>query len=372
VPPNSQARNAEAFPILDDRLDNDDWAVITLYYEMLAPLKRATKELQGHASQNRFGAIWQVIPIYEELLARFEQLRQQYPVNEALLQQSERQKHREKHRQSELTFNSSIGNASQHVETQSSVASKQRTFEHHFSTNIRAGWQKLENYYTMLDDSPVYVAVIVLHPHMKWRWLEKSWITRPEWIDAAKLKFTKLTQRYQHVGGVAAPPEVNTLTRRRVDSDDDISDEEDEQAAGTIEQQVAQYLGERRLKSISRKYSPIPYWLGQQQRWPQLAALALDTFSTLVMSDEPERIFSEAGATIGTRRRLLGEETINYLLCLKSWIRSSIVSWGRYGEFTTTPLRSADGDGRDVFMPPQRSVAASVAGGTADDAMEVL
>ncbi|KAK1807169.1 hypothetical protein LTR12_018488, partial [Friedmanniomyces endolithicus] len=155
---------------------------------------------------------------------------------------SDRQKQREKHRQSELTLNSSIANASQHVRTQSSVVAEQITFEHHLSINIRAGWQKLENYYTMLDDSPVYVAAIVLHPHMKWRWLEKSWLTHPEWIDTAKIKFTKLTQRYQHVGAVAAPPDVESMGRRQVDSDDDISEEEDEHAASTIEQQLAQYL----------------------------------------------------------------------------------------------------------------------------------
>jgi len=187
-----------------------------------------------------------VIPIYEELLTHFEQLRQQYPVNEALLQQSDHQKHREKHRQSELTFNSSIANASQHVETQSSVAAEQITFEHHLSTNIRAGWQKLENYYSKLDDSPVYVAAIVLRPHMKWRWLEKSWLAHPEWIDPAKIKFTKLTQRYQHVGGVAAPPDVNSVGHRRVDSEDDISDdEEDEHAAGTHEGEHLRFRGER-------------------------------------------------------------------------------------------------------------------------------
>jgi len=206
----------------------------------------------------------------------------------------------------------------------------QITFEHHLSTNIRAGWQKLEDYYTKLDDAPVYVAAIVLHPYMKWRWLEKAWgLDYPEWIDTAKINFTRLSQRYQ-CARPSAPPRAPGGARKAADSDDNISDDEEEHVAGTIEQQLAQYHTERRIKSLSRKDSPIPYWLQQRGRWPQLAALALDTFLTPVMSDEPERVFSEAGAMIDTRRRLLGEETVKYLICMKSWIRTRTITWGRY------------------------------------------
>lgn len=81
----------------------------------------------------------------------------------------------------------------------------QTTFEHYISTNINAGWQKLEHYYRKLDDSPVYVAATVLHPRMKWRWLEKRWQKEhPDWIDTAKLELNKLSQRYRHRGSDAA------------------------------------------------------------------------------------------------------------------------------------------------------------------------
>jgi hypothetical protein len=35
--------------------------------------------------------------------------------------------------------------------------------EHHFSTNINLGWQKLEQYYARLDQSPIFCAAVVLH-----------------------------------------------------------------------------------------------------------------------------------------------------------------------------------------------------------------
>ncbi|KAK4903890.1 hypothetical protein LTR49_026560 [Elasticomyces elasticus] len=160
--------------ILANRFDNDDWHVISLYHEILQPIKKATADIQGHAG-GRTGCIWQVYRIFEDLLAHFERLRQQYPVNEALLQQSKRQKQNERNRQSELTFDASNSTTADHV---IAVLDDQTTFEHHLSTNINAGWQKLNAYYEKLDDSPIYSTSIVLHPRMKWRWIEKRWSDR--------------------------------------------------------------------------------------------------------------------------------------------------------------------------------------------------
>jgi hypothetical protein len=69
--------------ILQDALSSDDWNVIKLYCEILAPVKDAVKMLQGHAG-GHFGAIWQVLPAYEKVLRHFEQLVVQYPVEESL------------------------------------------------------------------------------------------------------------------------------------------------------------------------------------------------------------------------------------------------------------------------------------------------
>lgn len=49
-----------AAPILQDRLDADDWNVIALYHEILAPIRRATMNLEGHVD-GCYGAIWLVI-----------------------------------------------------------------------------------------------------------------------------------------------------------------------------------------------------------------------------------------------------------------------------------------------------------------------
>jgi hypothetical protein len=41
------------------------------------------------------------------------------------------------------------------------------TFEHHFSTNINARWQKLRSYYERTNLTPIYRVAVFLHPRMK-------------------------------------------------------------------------------------------------------------------------------------------------------------------------------------------------------------
>ena len=173
-------------PILSDTLSTDDWAVITRYVEILKPLKDATMALEGHIG-GRYGAIWRVLPQYEKILRHFEGLVNQYPINESLRQQ---------HLPSGITFNTSD---SVTADSLSALPDTSSTAEHHFSINIKLAWQKLDGYYDKLDDTPLYVAAIVLHPRMKWKWLERAWQERPEWIKRAKNSFNTLLIEYEHI-----------------------------------------------------------------------------------------------------------------------------------------------------------------------------
>jgi hypothetical protein len=47
----------KALAIVTDRLTPDDWHVMTLYHEILQPVKHWTMQLQGQAGSDRFGAI---------------------------------------------------------------------------------------------------------------------------------------------------------------------------------------------------------------------------------------------------------------------------------------------------------------------------
>jgi hypothetical protein len=67
--------------LIHDRLSLDDWSIITVYLAILKPCKVATMKLQGNVSTTTKrgkavkAGIWQVLPIFEELLKGFKDAR---------------------------------------------------------------------------------------------------------------------------------------------------------------------------------------------------------------------------------------------------------------------------------------------------------
>lgn len=57
--------------VLDDALSADDWSITNRYLHILKPLQQATVKLQGHIG-GKFGCIWHVIPVFEDLLDHLE------------------------------------------------------------------------------------------------------------------------------------------------------------------------------------------------------------------------------------------------------------------------------------------------------------
>jgi hypothetical protein len=75
---------------------------------------------------------------------------------------------------------------------QSQIEGNFVTLEHHFHHNINAAWQKLNDYYTRTDDTLIYRATVFLYPRLKWRWFERYWESKPQWITAAREAVTDL------------------------------------------------------------------------------------------------------------------------------------------------------------------------------------
>ena len=165
----SQTKPAPKKPSLaDDRLTADDWHVITQYVEILKPCKDATMMLQGQVNASTGkgtvkGAIWQVLPIYEQIMASFEAARERYKPAESQSQLSQRtlvaslpsqapSKSRRTTRRLQPTSSATLHANTENEETSNTrdLASEQTdqvysrelplSFKHHFSTNINLGW----------------------------------------------------------------------------------------------------------------------------------------------------------------------------------------------------------------------------------------
>ncbi|CEJ92863.1 Putative Transposase-like protein [[Torrubiella] hemipterigena] len=64
-----------------------------------------------------------------------------------------------------------------------------------------SGWAKLDKYYRLTDESPAYVAAIVLHPSHKWHYIHENW--KREWVTPSKKLVATLWDDYKPI---ASPP----------------------------------------------------------------------------------------------------------------------------------------------------------------------
>ena len=191
------------------------------------------------------------------------------------------------------------------------------SLEHHFTANINAAWQKLNQYYTLTDETSIYRAAEFIHPLLKWRWFDKYWETKPAWRAGAREAVAKLWKDYKPTNNSSS----NANTATPVPDDDEWSRHDE----ATVADQLHLYEQEPYPKML-QKDSPIPYWISKRAIWPELAQMALDVYSTPPMSDEPERIFSDTGNLLSPKRRTMNGEGVEQMTCLRRWDRSGFIT----------------------------------------------
>lgn len=194
---------------------------------------------------------------------------------------------------------------------------------------IQKGWDTFDKYYSLSDNSPFYAAAIVLHPNRRTRYIRHNW--RKEWQRPALQAVKKLWESYRDTISVDSLAVVDSLgislqeTRlsRNQDTYDIIKQDLYRYNRSAGQDEYEDYIAEN---TIPIHCTALSWWLmsGQKERWPRLSKMAIDILSIPAMSAEPERVFSGARRTISWERMQLGEETIERVECLKSWMRTDL------------------------------------------------
>jgi len=115
----------------NDELIDDDWEVLENLNKVLAMLKETTQALEGYST-----TLDNVLPAMDFILDQLEQYKITW--------------------KNDARIASAINNA----------------------------WAKMDKYYRKTEETPVYVATLVLDPKYKWGYIEKNW--PPEWHLRAK------------------------------------------------------------------------------------------------------------------------------------------------------------------------------------------
>ena len=270
--------------IVDDRMSAEDWSVITEYLAILTPLKIATKRLEGRPKEGKFGATWEVLLTMEWLLKHLEESKLRH----------------------------------------------ERDEEPYLRIGCNLGWMKLDQYYTLTEDSPAYLATLVLHPAFRWSTVETQWADHPEWLTRGRAAVEELWGEYRNISiEQEAIPEQATMARKTTELDDFMASvrklsTQPAPSTSAARDEYAEWVATTDPGDCLVD-NPIQYWLLRRRQYPRLSRMAIDLFSVPAMSSEPERIFSLAGQMVSAQRGRLKADLIGAAQCVSSWEKSGVI-----------------------------------------------
>lgn len=285
----------------EDYLTDEEWESLAIIRDQLEPLFRMTKSLEGNADlqdgacKASHGALWEILPGFDSILAHFEQ----------------------------LETRAKNGEFNEHPGIQSSITE---------------AWNTAKEYYGKTDASIAWMAALVLHPRFKWKYFDDNWkgisgLART--INPSKTKLKKLwTEKYKRTPAserMSQTPEP-TIELEPIDFFEDLlskvapTGEEEEE----IEEPTAQhdqlwcYLNEPPTKKPLMEY-----WKSREAKWPQLTQMAYDFLAVPAMSSECERVFSSVAKQTTPESASLSGELLWHQECLSNWQRRGAIQLER-------------------------------------------
>ncbi len=270
--------------IVGDKMSADDWSVIAEYLAILRPLKTATKRLEGRPREGKFGATWEVLLTMEWLLKHLEESKLRH----------------------------------------------ERDEEPYLRIGCNLGWMKLDQYYSITDDTPAYLATLVLHPAFRWSTVESQWADHPDWLLRGKAAVEELWNEYRNLFVEQDTiPEQPAVARKSSELDDFMTSvrrlsTQPAPSTSATRDEYAEW-GATTDPGDCLVDDPIQYWLLRRRQYPRLSRMAIDLFSVPAMSSEPERIFSLAGQMVTAQRGRLKADLIGAAQCISSWEKSDVI-----------------------------------------------
>ena len=216
---------------------------------------------------------------------------------------------------------------------------------------IETAWEKLDKYYKLTDQSPVYAAAVVLDPRWIWAYFKKYWSHQPTWIRSSQRAVLNLWRDEYQPSTKSSEPESQTSCnpeRRKNAFTIHYTDFD----MPTAEDEYELYINEPRIDkdALPTPDDPLSWWLEpvQQKRFPVLSRMALDLLSIPAMSSDTERLFSDSKQTVTQLRNSLQDSTLQILQCLRSWNRSSLLEEAGLAEEEVMEVESEEVESGDL------------------------
>ncbi len=344
-----------------DHLSPQDWLLLAEIQSLLKPLYEITMRCQGWAKEGRYGALWEVMIGMEYLLNFFEEQKLMFtscddtpeaagdyqaaitssmalhavlslvmpvesPVADCLAERSAQQAKR--HTQPSIE---SREHARGHDSaTSSHLEPLDDDHRRYIQVSINNCWSKLNEYYTLLEQSPLYPASVILHPRWNVSWLEANWTSHEQliWLRDAKRNVREHFEA--HYPSVESSIVTGAMLPRPIRKEEPSQFDQWIQSHDRHMLEEADELGTYMRQGPIRRdnINPIQWWKDHQDEYPRLSRFALDILAIPAMAVDPERTFSTAKLTITSQRHCLHPDVVEEIQCMRNWLGQHAITLG--------------------------------------------
>jgi hypothetical protein len=251
----------------EDELSDEDWITLRNIHEFLDQLSQTTLALESSMS-----TLNHVLPAMDFILEQFEKFKQKYKTDKTM------------------------------------------------ASMFNSGWAKMEKYYQLTDESPAYIAALVLDPNLKWQYIQNNWAQA--WIPRARRMMEDFWDEYKPNSSISSTPIIATALPAPlapISQNAFTAWRKRHQSTPNVEDEYKRYCASECTFDVD----PQAWWMEntQQVNYPNLSKMALDILSIPAMSADSERLFSSAKLLITDLRNKLGMDITEAFECLKSWYK---------------------------------------------------
>jgi hypothetical protein len=194
--------------------------------------------------------------------------------------------------------------------------------------SINNAWAKLNTYYDLLSESPLFAASNILHPGRGIGWQERCWASREDWLGTAKRELRIFFERWYPRDTPDAIPDPPRQRENRQKEEEDPTYVQWVNAFKPKDDELEDELERYYRQKLQNVDDPFQWWVARKLEFPRLSAFALDILAIPGMASACERVFSIAKLTVSSQRHSLTAEKIEKIQLLKHWIMERAIRIG--------------------------------------------
>lgn len=198
----------------------------------------------------------------------------------------------------------------------------------YYTAGVLAAWLKINKYYKLTDESPIYRMAIALHPAYKFDYFRQKWWKRDDWIKAAE---KDLSAYYSKIVRAVDDEEASNPSPASSPIEDEFdawghtTDRPRRGKKRKVETEWEAWIKHPPTAEERKVKNPLVWWIERRHIYPTLAKIAINILSMPAMSAEPERVFSDGSELITDKRNSLGDDTVEAEMLQKNWITRKVL-----------------------------------------------